>query len=69
MANFNGEGVQTIPDFDFYYMIVSNAGIKYIPGSTTVSCRTIDIQDDASVEINADGGENWMYYTTADTLF
>jgi hypothetical protein len=39
MVNFTGEGVLTIPDFHFYYLIVSNAGIKHIPGSTTVSCR------------------------------
>lgn len=38
MVNFNGEVVQTIHDFDFYYLIVNNAGIKQIPGSTTVSC-------------------------------
>jgi hypothetical protein len=55
-VDFNGSGSQTIPDFTFYYLKVSNAGIKYIPASTSVICQTIDINDNAGVEINADGG-------------
>lgn len=55
-VDFNGSGSQNIPEFVFYYLKVSNAGIKYIPASTTVICQTIDVNDDAGVEINADGG-------------
>jgi hypothetical protein len=35
---------------------VSNSGIKKILASITVACQTIDITNNASVEINADGG-------------
>lgn len=56
IVDFNGAGTQTIPAFTFHTLIVSNSGIKQIPASTTVTCQTIDINDDASVEINADGG-------------
>jgi hypothetical protein len=56
IVDFNGSGVQTIPAFTFHTLKVSNAGIKQIMASTTVACQTIDINDDASVEINADGG-------------
>lgn len=55
-VDFNGSGNQNIPDFTFYYLKVSNTGIKYIPASTTVICQTIDVNDNAGVEINADGG-------------
>lgn len=55
-VDFNGNGLQTIPAFTFHTLKVSNAGIKHILASTTVACQTIDILDDASVEINADGG-------------
>jgi hypothetical protein len=56
VVDFNGAGSQTIPAFTFHTLLVSNAGIKLIPASTTVSCRKVDINDDASVQINADGG-------------
>lgn len=55
-VNFNGSSNQNIPAFTFYYLKVSNAGIKYIPASTTVICQTLAINDTASVEVNADGG-------------
>ena len=55
-VDFNSSGIQTIPAFTFYYLKVSNAGIKQILASKTVVCQVIDINDDASVEINADGG-------------
>ncbi len=56
IVDFNGSAIQTIPTFTFHSLKVSNAGIKHIPASTTVACQTIDINDDASVEINVDGG-------------
>jgi hypothetical protein len=56
VVDFNGASTQIIPNFTFHTLIVSNAGLKHIPASTTVTCQTIDINDDASVEINADGG-------------
>lgn len=55
-VDFNGSGAQTIPAFTFHDLMVSNAGIKLIPASIIVACQTIDIKDNASVEINADGG-------------
>ncbi len=55
-VDFNGNGAQTIPAFTFHDLLVSNAGIKLIPASIIVACQTIDIKDNASVEINADGG-------------
>ncbi|NCI50311.1 hypothetical protein GWC95_10290 [Sediminibacterium roseum] len=55
-VDFNSSGIQTIPAFTFYNLKVSNAGIKHILASTKVVCQAIDINDDASVEINADGG-------------
>jgi hypothetical protein len=56
MVDFKGSGLQIIPAFTFNKLIVSNAGIKHIIASAIVNCQTIDIEDDASVEINADGG-------------
>jgi hypothetical protein len=53
-VNFNGSGNQNIPNFTFHDLIVSNAGIKKIPGSIVVACQTIDITGTASVEIDAD---------------
>jgi hypothetical protein len=55
-VDFNGTGDQTIPAFTFYNLVVSNTGIKKILASITVACQTIDIGDNASVEVNADGG-------------
>jgi hypothetical protein len=55
-VDFKGAGLQVIPAFTFNKLIVSNAGIKHIIASVIVNCQTIDIEDDASVEINADGG-------------
>jgi hypothetical protein len=55
-VDFNGTLDQTIPAFTFHNLVVSNAGIKKILASITVACQTIDIADNASVEINADGG-------------
>ena len=55
-VDFNGNGEQAIPAFIFHNLVVSNAGIKKILASITVACQTIDITDNASVEINADGG-------------
>jgi hypothetical protein len=55
-VDFNGIGNQDIPTFTFNKLIVSNAGTKKISASVTVSCKTIDVNDDASVQINADGG-------------
>jgi hypothetical protein len=55
-VDFNGGLAQTIPAFTYYNLIVSNAGIKSVLGSTTVICQTITINDAASIEINADGG-------------
>lgn len=54
-VDFNGTIDQIIPDFTFNKLIVSNAGIKKILAAVTVNCLTIDINDNASVEINADG--------------
>jgi hypothetical protein len=56
IVNFNGDDVQTIPAFTYHMLLISNAGIKHIYANTTVTCRSIDIIDDASLEINADGG-------------
>ncbi|MES2371065.1 MAG: hypothetical protein V4557_00705 [Bacteroidota bacterium] len=56
IVDFNGASTQTIPSFTFHTLIVSNAGTKHIPASTTVTCKSIDVTDDANVEINADGG-------------
>jgi hypothetical protein len=56
IVDFNGSGDQDIPAFEFHDLIISNAGIKKILASITVICQTINIEDDASVEINADGG-------------
>ncbi|MES2005942.1 MAG: hypothetical protein V4450_15595 [Bacteroidota bacterium] len=56
IVEFNGSGAQTIPAFTFHDLIVSNAGIKLIAASITVSCQTIAVNDAASIEINADGG-------------
>jgi hypothetical protein len=55
-VDFNGTGNQDIPTFTFNKLIVSNAGSKKISASVTVACQTINVNDDASVEINADGG-------------
>lgn len=55
-VDFNGTGNQDIPTFIFNKLLVSNAGIKKILASVVVECQTIDIEDAASVEINADGG-------------
>ena len=54
--DFNEGSSQTIPAFTFHTLLIINSGIKHIPASTTVTCHSIDINDDASVEINADGG-------------
>ncbi|MES2332295.1 MAG: hypothetical protein V4539_21990 [Bacteroidota bacterium] len=56
IVDFNGGGTQTIPTFTFHKLILSNAGIKQIPASTTVVCKTVDIIDHASVQINGDAG-------------
>lgn len=55
-VDFNGNTDQTIPDFDFYDLIISNNGTKYIPASTTVTCQSININDNAGIAIDADGG-------------
>jgi hypothetical protein len=55
-VDFNGAADQSIPTFTFHKLKVSTAGIKKILASTIVACQTIDIIDNASVEINADGG-------------
>lgn len=54
--NFNGDDAQVIPAFTYHILLISNAGIKHILASTTVICKAIDITDNASLEINADGG-------------
>jgi hypothetical protein len=56
IVDFNGSGLQALPAFTFHKLIVSNTGIKQILAGTTIICKTIDINDDASVEVNADGG-------------
>lgn len=54
--DYNGSGAQTITAFTYNNLIVSNNGIKLIPASVIVNCQTIAIEDDAAIEINADGG-------------
>ncbi|MEO7531140.1 MAG: hypothetical protein ABIS69_07005 [Sediminibacterium sp.] len=56
VVDFNGNGDQIIPTFTFGDLVVSNGGIKKIQASILVTCLTININDNASVEINADGG-------------
>jgi hypothetical protein len=55
IVEFNGTGNQNIPSFTFDKLIVSNAGIKKILATIVVACQTIDINGNASVEIDADG--------------
>jgi hypothetical protein len=55
-VDFNGDDEQVIPAFTFNDLIVSNAGIKKIAASIHVVCQSVNINDDASVEVNVDGG-------------
>lgn len=55
-VDFNGTANQDIPAFVFNKLTVSTSGIKKILAAVIVSCLTVDIIDDASIEINADGG-------------
>jgi hypothetical protein len=54
-VDFNGNTTQNIPAFNFDKLIVSNGSIKKILATVIVGCQSIDINDTASVEINADG--------------
>ncbi len=56
VVDFNGTGDQDIPAFSYGKLVISNAGIKKILANVIVACRSIDIEDDASVEINGTGG-------------
>lgn len=56
IVDFNGNDDQDIPAFIFHVLMVSNAGIKKIAAGTVVTCQAIAIDEEASVEINADGG-------------
>jgi hypothetical protein len=53
-VDFNGTGSQNLPAFTFYYLDISNTGIKYIPASTIVQCQTITLN--GSIEISSDTG-------------
>ncbi len=55
-VDFNGTADQNIPAFTFNKLTVSTSGIKKILAAVIVSCSTVDIADNASIEINADGG-------------
>jgi hypothetical protein len=55
IIDFNSTVDQVIPAFTFDKLIVSNNGIKRILATMVVGCQTIDVNDNASVEINADG--------------
>jgi hypothetical protein len=55
-VDFNGSADQNIPAFTFNKLTVSTSGIKKILAAVIVSCLTVDIIDNASIEINADGG-------------
>lgn len=55
-VDFKGSGTQVIPALTYNKLVVSNAGTKHILASAIVACQTIDIEDDAMVQINADGG-------------
>lgn len=56
IVRFSGDDGQVIPNFTFHGLVISNSGTKHIIASTTVACRSIEIEDDAMLEINADGG-------------
>ncbi len=56
IVDFKGTGDQDIPAFSYGKLVISNAGIKKILANVIVACRSIDIEDDASVEINGTGG-------------
>lgn len=53
-VDFNGAGDQPIPAFTFHRLVVSNNGIKRIQPSVVVACQSIDINDNASVEVHTD---------------
>ncbi|MEO8173358.1 MAG: hypothetical protein ABI581_09755, partial [Sediminibacterium sp.] len=55
-VDFNGIGDQDLPTFTFDKLIVSNAGSKKILASVTVTCKTMNVTDEASVLINGDAG-------------
>ncbi|MEO8171772.1 MAG: hypothetical protein ABI581_01765 [Sediminibacterium sp.] len=54
--DFNGDTEQVIPVFTFDDLVMSNAGIKKIQAGILVNCQTVTVDEDASVEVNADGG-------------
>lgn len=54
-VNFNGSGAQTLPVFTFNDVILSGSGSKTVATATTVSVRTIEIQDGPTLDI-ADTG-------------
>ncbi len=55
-VDFNGLGNQLIPGFTYYHLVVSNSGVKSILPGVVINCQTIHIEDDASIDINTDGG-------------
>lgn len=55
-VDFNGAGNQDIPAFVFNKLTMSTSGVKKIPAAVIVTCTAIGVTEDASIEINADGG-------------
>jgi hypothetical protein len=55
-VDFNGAANQNIPSFTFNKLTISTSGIKKILASVIVTCSAVDIIENASVEINGDGG-------------
>ena len=58
IVNFNGSGAQTIPVFTFNDVILSGSGAKTVANASTVSVRTIEIQNGPTLDISGTGTLN-----------
>lgn len=57
-VNFNGSGAQTLPVFTFNDVILSGSGAKTVANGSTVSVRTIEIQNGPTLDIAGTGTLN-----------
>ncbi len=55
-VNFNGGGAQTIPAFTFNLVTLSNAGIKTIAASVTVTVNKITLNSGPILQLNSTAG-------------